>query len=99
MINSKNIKTINHLKSLKETLLNKRLAELVEEPSRFDRYHLSTCDILLDYSKNHINSEVMDLLIQVAEDAQVGDTDALNGTNPRASFVGNQINKMIFEFL
>ncbi|TNF69854.1 MAG: glucose-6-phosphate isomerase [Gammaproteobacteria bacterium] len=71
MINSKNIKTINHLKSLKETLLNKRLAELVEEPSRFDRYHLSTCDILLDYSKNHINSEVMDLLIQVAEDAQL----------------------------
>ena len=30
------------------------------------------------------------------EDAQVGDTDALNGTNPRASFVGNKINKMIF---
>ena len=30
------------------------------------------------------------------EDAQVGDTDALSGTNPRASFVGNQINKMIF---
>ena len=30
------------------------------------------------------------------EDAQAGDTDALNGTNPRASFVGKQINKMIF---
>ena len=30
------------------------------------------------------------------EDANVGDTDAINGTNPRASFVGNKINKMIF---
>ena len=30
------------------------------------------------------------------EDANVGDTDATNGTNPRATFVGNTINKMIF---
>jgi hypothetical protein len=30
------------------------------------------------------------------EEAQCGDTDALGGTNPRASFVGHPINKMIF---
>ena len=30
------------------------------------------------------------------EDAQVGDTAALDGTNPRASFVGKTINKMVF---
>ena len=30
------------------------------------------------------------------EQAQCGDTDALEGTNPRASFVGSTINKMIF---
>jgi len=36
-------------------------------------------------------------LSQVAwEEAQVGDTDALEGTNPRASFVGKTINKMVF---
>ena len=37
------------------------------------------------------------VLNQVAyEEAQCGDTDALGGTNPRASFVGYPINKMIF---
>ena len=37
------------------------------------------------------------ILNQVAyEQAQCGDTDALEGTNPRASFVGSTINKMIF---
>ena len=37
------------------------------------------------------------ILNQVAyEQAQCGDTDALVGTNPRASFVGSTINKMIF---
>ena len=37
------------------------------------------------------------VLNQVAyEEAQCGDTDALGGTNPRASFVGHPINKMIF---
>ena len=57
------------------------------------RYDPATMPIQLQRSNTGENF----VLNQVTyEDAQCGDTDALNGTNPRASFVGNTINKMIF---
>ncbi|MCF6765006.1 glucose-6-phosphate isomerase [Thiotrichales bacterium 19S3-7] len=71
MINPNNTKIINHLKSLKETLFKKKLVSFFQSPDHFDAYHLSACDILLDYSKNHINHQVMALLFELAESAQL----------------------------
>ena len=42
-----------------------------QDPSRFDNFSLKFNDILFDYSKNRITQETMDLLLQLAEQADV----------------------------
>ncbi len=42
-----------------------------QEPSRFEQFSLKLNDILFDYSKNRINKQTMDLLLQLAEQADV----------------------------
>ena len=42
-----------------------------EDPQRFDRFSLKLNDILFDYSKNRINSETMDLLLQLASESEL----------------------------
>ncbi len=41
------------------------------DPARFDRFSLQLNDILFDYSKNRITPETLDLLVQLAEQADV----------------------------
>lgn len=38
-----------------------------QDPERFNRYSLHACDILLDYSRNLINSHTLDLLFSLAK--------------------------------
>ena len=59
--------------------------------SRFDRYSLSVDDLLLDYSKNRIVDETLDLLVDLARQAGVEDWrrrmlagEAINSTEGRA---------------
>ena len=42
-----------------------------QDPGRFGRFSLSSCDILLDYSKNRITEQTMALLFALARDADV----------------------------
>ncbi len=41
------------------------------DPARFDKFHIEWNDFLLDYSKNRITNETMDLLFELAKKAKV----------------------------
>ena len=54
--------------------VNTTLAELFEQDStRADRFNVSAAGLSLDYSKNHLTAETLQLLLKVAEQAQLGD--------------------------
>jgi len=42
-----------------------------KDPARAEKMTLSACDWLFDYSKNRITEETLDLLIELAEAAEV----------------------------
>lgn len=62
-----------------------------EDPSRFEKFHLKFNDILVDYSKNIINEEVMKELIALAKEVELKDAidalfrgEAINQTEGRS---------------
>ena len=55
------------------------------DPERFSRFSVQACDILLDYSKNRITTQTMDLLLALAQEADVA-------TGIAAMFGGERIN-------
>ncbi|WP_095098279.1 glucose-6-phosphate isomerase [Pseudomonas sp. Irchel 3A5] len=55
------------------------------DPQRFDQFTLSSCGLFLDYSKNLINAETRDLLVQLAN--EVGLKDAI-----KAQYDGELVN-------
>jgi glucose-6-phosphate isomerase len=62
-----------------------------EDPQRTERFHLQWNDFLVDYSKNIINQETIDLLLQLAEEANLQEAiskyfegDLINMTENRA---------------
>jgi glucose-6-phosphate isomerase len=58
-----------HFKEIK----NYKLKDLFKDPKRFEEFSISFGDILLDYSKNRINSQTHELLIQLAEECGLKD--------------------------
>jgi len=63
------------------------MRELFEEdPTRFEKFQLRFNDILIDYSKNIINEETIELLIELAE--EVGLKESIE-----AMFKGDKINQ------
>ena len=69
------------------TLQATHLRELFEEdPDRFEHFHLRFEDILVDYSKNLVNAEVMKELFNLAHDVEL--KDAID-----AMFRGVKINR------
>ena len=52
-----------------------------KNPNRFDDFHVDWQDFLLDYSKNNITGETMDLLIRLAEESNLSQaiTDMFTG--------------------
>ena len=71
---------------------SKRLADLfAEDPLRFEKYHIRFNDILVDYSKNRINSETINLLLELARETHLDqaiesmfNADKINATEKRA---------------
>jgi glucose-6-phosphate isomerase len=55
------------------------------DPQRFDRFSLSSCGLLLDYSKNLISEKTLELLVQLAE--QAGLSESI-----KAQFNGERVN-------
>jgi glucose-6-phosphate isomerase len=63
------------------------LRELFEEdPDRFDKFHLRLNDILIDFSKNNITKDTLDLLIELAKEVEL--PAAID-----AMFAGEKINQ------
>ncbi len=67
------------------------LRELFKDPNRFQKFHIRFDDLLLDYSKNLIDDETMNLLIELAEDCKLNSAiekmftgDRINETEDRA---------------
>src|SRR5690606_4736738 len=77
-----------HFQSIK----NKSIQNLFDEnKQRFEEFHTQFQDILLDYSKNRMDSETMNLLLELAEECQLKDAiekqfsgDLINETENRA---------------
>ena len=71
---------------------NVHMRDLFEaDAERFDRFHLRFEDILLDYSKNILTQETLSLLLELAQEVQLGDAiekmfsgEAINETENRA---------------
>lgn len=57
-----------HYQSVRDVHLRKLFAQ---DPERFSRFSLQVGDLLLDYSKNRINTTTLQLLMQLAEAADV----------------------------
>jgi glucose-6-phosphate isomerase len=56
-----------------EQIKKESLRDLFRDPKRFEQFSISFGDILLDYSKNRINSDTHDLLLQLAEECGLKD--------------------------
>lgn len=78
----------DHLKVMK----NRHMKDMfTEDPERFAKFSLSFEDMLVDYSKNSIDTETMRLLFKLAEETDVKDAieklfsgDKINETEDRA---------------
>ncbi len=77
-----------HICTLDETSLSELFAA---DASRFDRYHITHGDILVDFSKNLVTDETMKLLYSLADETELRDAiekmftgDKINQTEGRA---------------
>ena len=55
------------------------------DPQRFNQFTLSSCGLFLDYSKNLIDEKTLALLVQLAEQSQLGESI-------QAQFKGDKVN-------
>ncbi|WP_026947345.1 glucose-6-phosphate isomerase [Algoriphagus marincola] len=79
------------LKDLSEKYKNLSISELFQEPERFERFSVSLEDTLVDYSKNRLNEEIFDTLLDLARECELHKAiesmftgEAINGTEGRA---------------
>ena len=72
-----------HFETMKAVSMKKMF---LEDPSRASKFHIQWNDFLIDYSKNRINQETMDLLLNLANEVHLKDAIA-------AYFDGEAINK------
>lgn len=45
----------------------------IDDPERFKRFSFSACGLFLDFSKNLIRQDTIDLLVKLAEEARLSD--------------------------
>lgn len=73
----------NHFETMKNVSMKKMFQE---DASRASKFHIKWNDFLIDYSKNRINQETMDLLVKLANEVHL--KEAISGC-----FDGEIINK------
>jgi glucose-6-phosphate isomerase len=73
----------NHFETMKSVSMKNMFQE---DPSRTSKFHIQWNDFLIDYSKNRINQETMDLLINLANEVHLKEAIA-------AYFEGEVINR------
>ena len=59
------------LKVLAEKYKDLQIISLFEERERFDRFSIQLEDVLVDYSKNRVNSEILDALMDLARETEL----------------------------
>ena len=82
----------NEIQNHFETMKNVSMKNMFEEdPSRASKFHIKWNDFLIDYSKNRINQETMDLLVKLANEVHLKeaisdyfDGEIINKTENRA---------------
>ena len=72
-----------HFLEMQATTLRELFAS---DPERFNSYHLQMNDILVDFSKTHVNDDTLKLLMKLADECELGDAIA-------AMFAGEAINQ------
>ncbi len=86
-INPTQTKAWSKLSAHYQKMKDVRMSELfIEDPTRFDKFSLWFEEILIDYSKNRITAETLDLLIELAEETGVAEA-------AQAMFRGEKINE------
>ena len=58
----------NHFETMKTVSMKKMFQE---DPSRASKFHIQWNDFLIDYSKNRINQDTMDLLVNLANEVHL----------------------------
>ena len=61
----------SRLKDLAEKYKDLQIISLFDETERFERYSLEIGDILVDFSKNRVNDEILDALRYLAEETEL----------------------------
>ena len=61
-----------------------------DDPGRFERYTVQCCELLVDYSKNRITDETLSLLMQLAEESDLGVWIERMFTGERINFTENR---------
>lgn len=79
------------LTDLSEKYKNLSISELFQESERFERFSISLEEMLVDYSKNRLNEEIFDTLLDLARECELHKAiesmftgEAINGTEGRA---------------
>lgn len=107
-INPTETKAWKNLKEHFQIISNTHLKSLfANDPERFEKYHIKITDILVDYSKNRVNSTTIELLINLAEECKLEEGikkmfegDKINVTENRAVLhiaLRNRSNSPIYE--
>lgn len=81
----------SQLEQQRETWKTQTLTQAFgEDSNRAQRFSVSAADLELDYSKNHLNQETLNLLVELAREAELGDAikrllrgDHVNNTEDR----------------
>lgn len=74
------------LKVLAEKYKDLQIISLFDERERFDRFSIQLEDVLVDYSKNRVNSEILDALMDLARETELH-------TAIESMFAGVEINE------
>lgn len=61
----------DRLKVLAEKYKDLQIISLFDERERFDRYSVQLEDVLVDYSKNRVNNEILDALLDLARETEL----------------------------
>jgi glucose-6-phosphate isomerase len=94
------------LASFSETKKNQQIKTLFSDPSRFDKFSIKWEDVLVDFSKNRLDDETMQALLDLAVELDLKSAieamftgEKINGTEGRAvlhTALRNRSNKPIF---
>ena len=80
-------KLVEHQKSIQATHMRDLFNQ---DPNRFDNFHLNFQDLIVDFSKNKINNDTLNLLIDLAREAKLDDWQTKLFKGEKINFTENR---------